>query len=258
MALPSITTRSAKGSALTFAEADANFTNLRDAVITVGDGSNTTDINLNSAITFTAGTGISITESNGTITVTNTVSDTDTTNFNIGDGSTSFNVTDSETVNIAAGTGISIGVNTGTNTLTITNTVSDTGILNVVEDTTPQLGGSLDGQGNTVSNVNMKDYKETVYALSYASTLTPDAVNGNVQKTTLTGNVTINGFSNAETGQSITVILTQDGTGSRTLSTTMKMAGGDSTLSTAANSIDILTIFYDGTNYYGSLSKDFS
>lgn len=257
MALPSITTRSAKGSALTFSEADDNFTNLRDAVISVTDGVSSTDINLNSAITFAAGTGISVSESNGTITVTNTVSDTDTTNFNIGDGSTSFNVSDSETINIAQGSGIGVSVNTGTNTLTISNTQTP-GIANVVEDTTPQLGGELDGQGNTVSNVNMKDYKETVYALTYGATLTPDAVNGNVQKTTLTGNLEINGFSNAETGQSITIILAQDATGNRTFTTTMKMAGGDSTLSTAANAIDILTIFYDGTNYYGSLAKNFS
>ena len=257
MALPSITTRSAKGSALTFSEADANFTNLRDAIISVTDGVSSTDINLNSAITFAAGIGISVSESNGTITVTNTVSDTDTTNFNIGDGSTSFNVSDSETINIAQGLGIGVNVNTGTNTLTITNTQTP-GIVNVSEDTTPQLGGPLTGAGNTVSNVQLEDYKETVYALTYGATLTPDAVNGNVQKTTLTGDVTINGFSNAETGQSITLLLTQDATGSRTLTTTMKMAGGDSTLSTASSSIDILTIFYDGTNYYGSLAKNFS
>lgn len=135
---------------------------------------------------------------------------------------------------------------------------SDNGITSLSQDQTPQLGGSLDGNGNTVSNVNFKDYKETVYALSYSATPSIDAVNGNVQKMTLTGNTTINGLANAETGQSVTVILVQDGTGSRTLSTTMKMAGGDGTLSTDANAIDILTIFYDGTNYYGSLGKAFS
>jgi hypothetical protein len=82
--------------------------------------------------------------------------------------------------------------------------------------------------------------------------------NGNVQTITLTGNVTFNAFSNAETGQSMTLIVKQDGTGSRTLSSTMKFAGADKTLSTAANSIDIISVFYDGTNYYASLAKGFA
>jgi hypothetical protein len=129
---------------------------------------------------------------------------------------------------------------------------------NVVEDTTPQLGGNLDGQGNTVSNVNLKDYKETNYALSYGATITPDVVNGNVQTVTLTGNVTFNAFANPETGQSLTLIVKQDATGSRILTSTMKFAGADKTLSTDANAIDIISVFYDGTNYYASLSKGFA
>jgi hypothetical protein len=126
MAKPSVTLRTTKGSALTFAEADANFTNLRDATISVTDGTNSTPIDLNGQITFSAGAGISVANAGGTLTITNTRADTDTTNFNIGNGSTSFNVSDSETVNIAAGTGISVSVNTGTNTLTIANTITDT------------------------------------------------------------------------------------------------------------------------------------
>lgn len=132
------------------------------------------------------------------------------------------------------------------------------GIADVVEDTTPQLGGELDGQGNTVSNINLKDYKETNYSLSYGATITPDVANGNVQTVTLTGNVTFSAFSNPEAGQSITLIVKQDGTGGRTLTSTMMFAGGEKTLSTAANSIDIISVFYDGTNYYASLSKGFA
>ena len=127
----------------------------------------------------------------------------------------------------------------------------------IVSDTTPQLGGNLDGQANTISNVNLKDYKETNYALTYASTITPDVANGNVQTVTLTGNVTFNAFSNPESGQSLTLIVKQDGTGSRLLTSTMKWAGGAKTLSTAANSVDIISVFYDGTNYWASLGTDF-
>lgn len=136
---------------------------------------------------------------------------------------------------------------------------SSGGISNVVEDTTPQLGGDLDGQGNKVENVELDDYKETIYTGgSTTGTITPDVANGNVQAITLTGNITFNAFSNAETGQTMTLIITQSSTGGETLTSTMKFAGGEKTLSTAANAVDILSVFYDGTNYYASLSTNFS
>lgn len=109
-----------------------------------------------------------------------------------------------------------------------------------------------------VDGIELKDYKETNYALSYAATITPDVANGNVQTVTLTGNVTFSAFSNPEAGQSLTLIVKQDATGSRTLTSTMKFAGAEKTLSTAANSIDIISVFYDGTDYYASLSKGFA
>jgi hypothetical protein len=34
----------------------------------------------------------------------------------------------------------------------------------------------------------------------------------------------------------------------------MKWAGGNKTLSTAANAVDIASVFYDGTTYYASLT----
>jgi hypothetical protein len=38
----------------------------------------------------------------------------------------------------------------------------------------------------------------------------------------------------------------------------MKFAGADKTLSTAPGSIDIISVFYDGTNYYASLTKGYA
>ena len=72
------------------------------------------------------------------------------------------------------------------------------------------------------------------------------------------GNFTLNVFNNPVNGQTITFIITQDGTGSRTLTSTMKFAGGSKTLSTAANAIDVMSIFYDGTTYYASLTKGYA
>jgi hypothetical protein len=197
----------------------------------------------------------------------------------------------------SAGTGITItdGV--------VASTVS-AGISDVVADTTPQLGGDLDVNGNSIRNgeyvyidldsnsiditpgisptgqlnINgplnvygnlgavdvtatgrtaIKDLTETVYALTYGSTITPDVANGTVQNVTLTGNVTFSAFANPVAGQSITLIVKQDATGSRTLTSTMKFAGGTKTLTTAANSTDIISVFYDGTTYWASLGADF-
>ena len=110
----------------------------------------------------------------------------------------------------------------------------------------------------TIDTAVLDDIRETVFALTYASTITPDAANGSIQTVTLTGNVTFSAFSNPVSGQTITLIITQDGTGSRTLTSTMKFAGASKTLSTAASSIDILTVSYIGTTYYASLAKAFA
>ena len=113
------------------------------------------------------------------------------------------------------------------------------------------------GTGKTkVSNLN---YSEAApFAVTYGATITPDVANGNIQTVTLTGNLTFSAFANPIAGQSLTLFVVQDATGSRTLTSTMKFAGGSKTLSTAANSIDIITAFYDGTNYYATLAKAFA
>lgn len=123
------------------------------------------------------------------------------------------------------------------------------------------LGSSGLTTANSLSvttNATLKDIRETVFTLTYAATITPDVANGTVQKITLTGNVTFSAFANPVAGQTVTLIITQDATGSRTLTSTMKFSGASKTLSTAANSIDILTVFYDGSTYYASLGKGFA
>jgi hypothetical protein len=148
------------------------------------------------------------------------------------------------------------------------------GISNVVEDTTPQLGGNLDVNGNSivsVSNGNIVlapngtgqtliknlEYNENVFALGTTSgTITPDAANGNVQTITLNGNLTFNAFANPISGQTISLIINTNGT-DRTLTSTMLFAGESKTLSTVATT-DILTVSYIGTTYYASLVKGYA
>lgn len=79
---------------------------------------------------------------------------------------------------------------------------------------------------------------------------------------TLGGNRTL-AITDVVSGQSGTLIVKQDGTGSRTLtlpagSKVRDGGAGAITLSTAANSIDILTYFYDGTNYFWTYAKNYS
>jgi hypothetical protein len=219
-------------------------------------------------VKFAEGTGIQLTRTDAnTITITNTVADTDTdTTYTVSAVDSGDNAiirltgSDASTDDITLVAGSNITLTPSGDNITIAATDTDTGILNVVEDTTPQLGGALDGQGNKVENVELDDYKETIYTGgSTTGTITPDVANGNVQSITLTGSITLNAFANAETGQSMTMIIKQPSSGGPyTLTSTMNWAGGEKTLSTAADAVDIISVLYDGTNYYASLSTNFS
>jgi hypothetical protein len=119
--------------------------------------------------------------------------------------------------------------------------------------------GSPFGGGTFTGAVTLKGVNETVYDWGSvgAGTYTPDVTTGTVHKMLLTGNVTINSLANVSTGSNATLILTQDGTGTRTLSSTMKFAGGNKTLSTAATSTDIISVLYDGTTYWAAMTRGF-
>ena len=89
---------------------------------------------------------------------------------------------------------------------------------------------------------------------------TVDFANGNVQKLRLTGNCTLT-LSNPVAGGRYLIELLQDATGSRTVTfpSTVKWAGGTApTLTTTAGRTDIITLFYNGTNYAASASLNHS
>ena len=127
--------------------------------------------------------------------------------------------------------------------LTSTTTTADAAL--------PKAGGTLSGTivaaDQVISAPVMKDYAETVYAGGNSGTSQTLALtNGNVQTWTMNGNCTFTmpSGSTLQAGSSFTLILTQDGTGSRTGTFTgVKWAGGTApTLTTTATSgIDILT-----------------
>ena len=84
--------------------------------------------------------------------------------------------------------------------------------------------------------------------------------NGTIQKVTLNGNATSLAISNIGVAQSFTIIFTQDGSGSRTLTTSsaFKFASGFKTLSTVAGAVDMLNIFFDGSTYFCTLTTGYA
>ena len=133
---------------------------------------------------------------------------------------------------------------------------SAAGISNVVEDTTPQLGGDLDGQDNVVSAVEFKDYKETVNALGSNDSPSIDAANGNVQSVTITSGLTIPDISNFDAGATMTLFVT--GSGSATDGTTSSICKFANAGATTLTSYSLVSIFNDGTNYFVSIATDFA
>ena len=117
----------------------------------------------------------------------------------------------------------------------------------------PLAGGTMSGEtifaDQLATRPVIKDYAETVYTGGSTSTaVTLDETDGNVQTFTMTGNCTFTmpSGSGLQAGTSITLILTQDGTGSRTGAfTSVLWAGGTApTLTTTATTgIDILTFY---------------
>jgi hypothetical protein len=85
--------------------------------------------------------------------------------------------------------------------------------------------------------------------VTFSATPTFDALKGNTQKITLTGNVTSSTLSNATAGQSINFIICQDGTGNRTFVWPSNVKGG-MTIGSTASKCSAQTFVFDGTNAY--------
>lgn len=120
--------------------------------------------------------------------------------------------------------------------------------------TSATISGNLTTSGTTI----LTGFTETVTSPTFSATFAPNVAQSSIIKITATSDFTFNGFTSPVTGQSATVIVTQDGTGSRLLTSTMKFAGGAKTLSTTAGSVDVIGVFYDGSTYYASLTLGYA
>ena len=130
----------------------------------------------------------------------------------------------------------------------------------ILTEITVQLQNNLTGNGTSNSSgiiVIQGGYIDTIYnGGNTGSSITPDRNNGTVLKYTANASFTLNTPSNVSNGHNFTIILTQDGVGNRvmTANSNYKFAEGFKTLSTSANAIDMLNVFYDGTYYYVTLT----
>ncbi len=138
----------------------------------------------------------------------------------------------------------------------ITSNDSDTKI-----PTAAAVKNYADAEAATLTNKVLQDYNETTATITSAVDMAIDLANGNTGTVTLGHNVDDLHFTNVPTSgvTTFTLVVTQDGTGSRTMDidavsvngggdVTAKTVGGAGlTLSTAAASIDILTFVFVGT-----------
>jgi hypothetical protein len=106
---------------------------------------------------------------------------------------------------------------------------------------------------NAFLNVNQNftvAQRGTITALTDGATITPNFNNANNFSVTLGGNRTLANPTNLTAGQSGVIVITQDGTGSRTLAygSNFKFAGGTApTLTTTASAVDVLAYYVEST-----------
>ena len=123
----------------------------------------------------------------------------------------------------------------------------------------PSGTGGVVAQGPVTFNAG---YIEKINTLTSSSTITVDCSAASIHTVTL-GTSTEFNISNLPTGGSVTLIITQDGSGNRTAtfgtdgSSAVKFPSNSSTLSTGSGDIDVVTIVNDGTNFLGNIAKDY-
>jgi hypothetical protein len=95
-----------------------------------------------------------------------------------------------------------------------------------------------------------------------SGTLTPTLTNrSNTQKVTIAGgSFTLNSWNSPVVGDSLTLIITNSATIAAITQGTgnWKWAGGTRALTGTAGSVDILSVYYDGSTYFASINKGFA
>lgn len=110
-------------------------------------------------------------------------------------------------------------------------------------------------------NTYTKAQGVTPVALTDASTVATDASLSNNFTLTIGGNRTLGNPTNLVAGHVYNWVITQDGTGSRTLAygSAFKWPGGTApVLSTSAGAVDLISAIYDGTRLVANFNKGYA
>jgi hypothetical protein len=111
---------------------------------------------------------------------------------------------------------------------------------------------NFNGNTSVIVNNSPGINPQISYALGNVTGATTfNRINGWEQSGTLTGNITVTLTSGLVVGDTMKLVLTQDGTGSRTATwpSNFKKAGGSLVLSTGAGAVDAVSMVWDGTNW---------
>ena len=140
---------------------------------------------------------------------------------------------------------MAIALNGGATAFTATLTASPTATRTVtVPDATFTLVGTNLAQSFSAAQ------RGSITALTDGATITPDFAAANNFSVTLGGNRTLANPSNLTAGQSGSIVITQDATGSRTLAygTYWKFPSGTApTLTSTASAVDVLVYYVESS-----------
>ena len=177
---------------------------------------------------------------------------------NTGYGQQALSTNSTGSNNTAIGNQADVTVNGLSNSTAIGNNAK------VSTSNTIQLGNTSVTSVNTSGALTAPIYASTPQTLADGSPISWNPALGLNAGVTLVGNRTLNFSGTLPSGSYGTLVVTQDGTGGRTLnlpSTANKVLGSTSTttiaLSTAAGAKDIINFYYDGTNYFWNVGQGY-
>jgi len=252
-----------------WSDTDTNTNQLTTFTVSATTDTTPTTISQGDDLMFTAGTGITCeTTADGTVTISNTVTDTDTTYstattsteglVKIEDGTAQSTAANAVTTTASRTYGVQLNASDQA-VVNVPWTDTDTGITDVVDDTTPQLGGNLDLNGNnitgtgaipaanitgTISGVNFKDVGLTTNAIGSigGGTQDIDLTLGNSVSGTVDTSTTTFTFSNPTASDELcifSIVLTNGGSQTVNFPASVDWEGGTAPTLTAAG-VDIL------------------